>query len=68
MNYLISDFINECSKNAYIGTVKLTKPTELKGGQSAISRSGGTLLFAHPERNMTDTLWKDFFNSLEIVK
>jgi hypothetical protein len=43
-----------------IGTVTLTHPTELNGGQSAVSKAGGTLTFAHPEHN--------FFDSLEIVK
>jgi hypothetical protein len=50
------------------GTVTLTKPTELKGGQTAVSTAGGTLLFATPEKNMTEQEWKHFFDSLEVIR
>jgi hypothetical protein len=51
-----------------IGTVTLTHPNELNGGQSAVSKAGGTLLFAHPDKGLTDGEWKDFFNSVDVVK
>ncbi len=50
------------------GVVYLTKPTELKGAQQAVMNSKGTLMFAHPVRNMTDDEWQRFFNSLESFK
>ncbi len=51
-----------------IGTVALTKPVEFKGGQKAFINSGGTLMFYTTKEDMTDDQWKQFFNSLIVIK
>jgi hypothetical protein len=48
-----------------IGTVTLTHPKELKGGQTAVANLRQTLIFVRPSRNLTDAQWKDFFNSAQ---
>jgi hypothetical protein len=50
------------------GTVYLTKPKELKGGQQAVLNSNGTLLFAHPNHPLTNDQWRRFFNTMQSVK
>lgn len=50
------------------GTVHLTKPQELHGKQAAVLNTKGTLLFAKPDRDLSDSQWRQFFNSFEIVK
>ncbi|HSX45803.1 MAG TPA: hypothetical protein VLG27_02230 [Candidatus Saccharimonadia bacterium] len=37
-------------------------------GQSGILASGGTFLTAHSDKNLTNTEWKDLFDSLKITK
>lgn len=49
------------------GTVHLTKPVELKGEQQAILNNNGTLMFVHPDRDMSDDEWRKFFNTLNTV-
>jgi len=62
------------SLNAYtsfdsvVGKVYLTRPKELSGEQSAVMNTKGVLLFAHPVKDLTDDQWRQFFNSLEIIK
>lgn len=52
-----------------VGKVTLTHPEELKGGQSAVvNTSKGTLMFAHPEHDLTDLQWKEYFNTLRVVE
>jgi hypothetical protein len=51
-----------------IGAVTLTHPEELKGEQSAVGNLRGTLFFAHPEKDLTDDQWKDFFSSLKVLR
>ncbi len=51
-----------------VGTVGLTKPEELNGGQTAVLNSGGTLMFYRPEKNLSDDQWRKFFSSLVIIK
>jgi hypothetical protein len=46
------------------GTVTLTRPTELQGGQAAVLNANGTLLFAQPTSDLSDADWQDFFNSI----
>lgn len=61
--------LNEYSRvQTSMDTVHLTKPTELKGKQSAVVNYKGTLIFAQPERELSDDDWRKFFNSLEEVK
>lgn len=50
------------------GTVALTRPKELNGGQAAVANKAGTLIFAKPSVNMTDDEWRDFFESLRILR
>ncbi len=49
------------------GKVSLTRPIELKGGQSAVFNIKGTLMFAHPEHDMSDDEWRRFFNGLVLT-
>jgi hypothetical protein len=51
-----------------IGTVTLTRPEELKGLQTAVANPPGTLLFARPEKDLSSSEWKAFFDSLEVVR
>lgn len=51
-----------------IGRVTLTRPEELKGGQSAVVSVRDTLMFANPERDMSDAEWRQFFDSLKPYK
>ncbi|HSW37689.1 MAG TPA: hypothetical protein VLG37_04975 [Candidatus Saccharimonadales bacterium] len=50
------------------GKVYLTRPEELKGDQSAVMNSKGVLMFAHPEKDLTDDQWRQFFNSLDVIR
>ena len=47
------------------GKVSLTHPKELKGPQSAVMNSKGTLMFVRPSVNMSDSDWRLLFNSLQ---
>jgi hypothetical protein len=50
-----------------VGKVALTRPKELNGGQSAVSNtSKGTLIFAHPDHELSAGEWKTFFNQLRL--
>jgi hypothetical protein len=51
-----------------LGTVYLTRPEELKGKQSAVMNTKGTLMFASPDKDLTNDQWRQFFNSLSIIK
>jgi len=51
-----------------IGTVALTSPTELKGGQTAVLNSHGTLMFIKPTKKLSDNEWKQLINSFEVIK
>jgi len=51
-----------------LGTVELTKPTELHGEQTAVLNSAGTLLFVRPKNNLTNGQWGTFFSSLVVTK
>ncbi len=48
-----------------IGTITLTHPKELNGGQTAVVNLKQTLIFARPSKNLTNSQWKDFFNSMQ---
>ena len=50
------------------GTVALTYPEELKGEQTAVANKAGTLIFAKPSANLTDSEWQSFFESLRILR
>jgi hypothetical protein len=51
-----------------LGRVYLTRPVELKGKQSAIMNGKGTLMFASPDKDLTSSQWRRFFNSLQIIR
>lgn len=46
------------------GHVSLTLPQELHGGQSAVFNSKGTLMFVHPNHNLSNDAWRKFFDGL----
>jgi len=50
------------------GKVALTRPAELKGGQSAVFNGKGTLMFIHPKKDLSDDEWRKLFNNLKIIK
>jgi hypothetical protein len=51
-----------------VGTVHLTRPKELAGKQAAVLNTKGTLMFAKPDKDLSDDQWRKFFNSLDIVR
>lgn len=51
-----------------LGTIELTKPSELDGTQTAVLNSGGTLMFVRPKYNLSNSQWNSFFNSLVVIK
>lgn len=48
-----------------IGTVTLTHPKELNGGQTAVAILRQTLIFARPSSNLSGVQWKNFFSSMQ---
>ena len=50
------------------GTVYLTKPTELNGLQTAVLNNDGTLVFVRPNHAMSADQWRQFFNTLRLIK
>jgi hypothetical protein len=50
------------------GTVALTRPKELNGGQAAVINKTGTLLFAKPTQDLNNEQWTEFFNNLQLAK
>ncbi len=51
-----------------IGVIHLTRPPDLKGKQSAVLNSKGTLLFASPEEDLTEDQWRRFFKDVQLVE
>jgi hypothetical protein len=49
------------------GTVTLTRPVELSGGQSAVADSKGTLIIARPAKDLTEDEWRTVFNNMQLV-
>lgn len=61
--------MNEYSKfDSTSGTVHLTRPSNLKGKQTALMNAKGTLMFVKPESDLTEDQWRKFFNGIEVVK
>ena len=58
--------------NTNLGPVALTKfyqPGSFKQvGQAAVLASGGTLLIANSQKNLTNEQWKELFDSLKITR
>lgn len=65
---LISSMQQYAAFDTQKGRVFLTKPENLKGGQTAVMNSSGVLLFIRPDKGLSDDAWKKIFNDLEIVK
>lgn len=67
-NALFLSKLNEYKElNVPLGTVALTHPTELKGGQSAVANVRGTLMFLHPSSDLSEADWKTLFSSLSAL-
>jgi len=49
------------------GTVSVTRPEELKGGQTAVMKSKGTLLFVKPDKDVSIDDWRQIMNNLSFV-
>jgi hypothetical protein len=63
------DTLNEYNElQLGFGTVALTHPKELNGGQTAVANKAGTLIFAKPSSSLTDTEWGNFFQNLHILR
>ena len=56
------------SFDSAIGRVDLTRPSDLGGDQIAVMNTKGVLLFAHPEKDLTQSQWRKIFNNMEVVK
>ena len=65
-NKLTDSMNNYLSFDVNMGTVHLTLPKELQGKQVAVFNSKGTLLFAKPDKNLSNDEWKRFFNQLQV--
>jgi uncharacterized protein YcnI len=50
------------------GQVYLVHPFELKGKQTAILNTNGTLIFAEPNADFDDSTWRRLFNNLLTIK
>jgi type IV secretory pathway VirB3-like protein len=65
---LMSKLNQYANVSSSLGTVDLTLPSELHGGQTAVLNTSGTLLFARPLHNMSNAQWITFFNDLIVTK
>jgi hypothetical protein len=66
-NKLLEDLNQYNTVPVGLGTFTLTHPTELAGGQSAVADIDSTLMFAHPSKNLNQTEWTVFFDTLSKV-
>lgn len=65
----VLESMNEYQKfELAIGVIHLTRPPDLKGKQSAVLNSKGTLLFASPEEDLTEDQWRRFFKDVQLVE
>ena len=51
-----------------MGKANLTHPSNLNGDQAAVMNTKGVLMFAHPVSTLTESQWRQFFNSLSVIK
>ena len=65
---LVEGLNNYESFESVIGSVHLTKPTQLGGRQVAVLNSKGTLLFVKPKDPLTTDQWKVIFQYMEVIK
>jgi hypothetical protein len=64
----VLESMNEYKKfELAIGVIHLTRPPDLKGKQSAVLNSKGTLLFANPKQDLTEDQWRRFFHNIQLV-
>ena len=66
-NQLIQDINNYEEFDSRNGTVYLTHPKELNGGQTAVMDSQGTLMFVKPNKDLSDNAWRQLFNNMRII-
>ena len=50
------------------GTVSLTRPEELKGGQTAVMRAKGTMVFVRPDKDLSADDWRRLMNNLSFAR
>lgn len=61
--------INQYSQQSTnLGNVALVHPKELNGGQTAVLNTRDTLIFARPNKDISDNEWQAFFNTFIILK
>ena len=65
---LVEGLNNYESFESAIGSVHLTKPTQLGGRQVAVLSSKGTLLFAKSKDPLATDQWKVIFQYMEVIK
>lgn len=51
-----------------IGRVSLTKPKEFNGQQAGVINTKGTLMFARPDKELSDDAWRSFYSKVQIIK
>ena len=49
------------------GKVYLTHPKTLNGGQTAVMNARGVLIFAKPDKDISDDAWARIFNNLKLL-
>ena len=49
------------------GTVSLTRPEELKGGQTAVMKAKGTMVFIRPDKDLSADDWRRLVNDLNFA-
>ncbi|MBW4061803.1 hypothetical protein HJC99_04515 [Candidatus Saccharibacteria bacterium] len=64
---LIDSLVNYQSFDTSIGTVHLTQPKQLNGKQAAVLNTMGTLMFAKPDKNLSDDQWRSLFNHMAAI-
>ena len=50
-----------------LGTVHLTRPRNAYGKQTAILNTRGTLLFVKPDKELSDSNWRQLFRALTVL-
>lgn len=59
---------NETALATAIGTAYLGNNQTLNGQQTLGMNTQGTLLFARPNKNLTQTQWRELFQSVTVIK
>lgn len=64
---LIESMLQYKSFDTPNGKVYLTHPKTLNGRQTAVMNARGVLLFAKPDKDISDDTWVQFFNNLKLL-